>query len=186
MCETVCLSHSAQTHNIKATLGLEKFYLKQSKLALIKGKTPDSKKKKKSYWTLRKVMWTPCIVPISKPESLRGRNISLLPPLAETRLQLSTVSISMHDANFLNKEEFLEPFLPSLALYGVSVMLLPLQFSSSGLAKHRRRSAALGTSQQRCKLLRPPWAFQSRHTSPSLRHSLSLCMELFTQISAEE
>lgn len=83
---------------------------------------------------------------------------------------------------------FPERILPSLASDGVSVMLLALaaQFIQAGKA-HEEQHSALHASQQRSKLLRPPWALQTRRTfsippiAVSLGTALSLCKELFPQ-----
>lgn len=80
---------------------MEKLHLNQSKLPLIKGKTSDSSEKTTLDIEECHVYPLHC-----SPEQVWNPKRQeyfpfLLPPFAEIKLQLSVVSIDMHDANFL-------------------------------------------------------------------------------------
>lgn len=175
-------------HNKKITLWLEKLHLNQSKLPLIKGKTPDSAAKTTLDFEEGHVHPLHCSHKQAWKPKRQEYFPFLLSPFAETKPQLFVwCKFSQIRGNFQSLS------CPLWSLIASVWCSFHLQFSSPGLAKHRRRSTALGSSQQSCKLLRLPWAFQSRHNSPSpdccvLRPSPSLCKELFPQqqLSAEE
>lgn len=80
---------------------MDKLNLNQSKLPLIKGKTPDSSEKNTLDFEEGHVY--PLHGSHKQPWNPKRQEyfLCLLSPFPEAKLQLSVVSVYMHDANFL-------------------------------------------------------------------------------------